>query len=250
MALTLSWKLTLAYGAECKWEVPEKDITEMEQIKFVQLRQGGVCFGFPRLVFHEASSQGVHLGPKERWSLSSSEGYQALQKLRNDAQSQELLAKLPEWQRNTAKVKKNKKQKKQDGPDAKECRSSLSIEVPGVGDAPSMEVRVVRPIRAHEELRVELRQDVIDHIVKFVAISGFDAVGRKRGRDPEVPKGVYRRKVNTDGMLMDQFVVVANKRWKRLGTIEEAVLEQELLRQGVDGDGESDKENIDDTFGQ
>ncbi len=256
MNLSLSWKPTFAYGTECKWEVPDKDIIEMEGTKFVQLRQGGVCYGFPRLVLHEASRREIEFGPKARWSLSSSKGYKVIQKLRNDAQSEELLSKLPEWQRATAKPRATKRPKEKANGKAKHdvSRSSISIEVPGVEGDPPQAVRVVRPMYAHEELRVELDAVLIHHIVKFLAESGFDALGRKRERDPEVPKGVHRRKIKGDGCEVDKFIVTAkgssNRRSKLLSSLESAVIEQEglLHEQGVgeqsDNDGviEQDRE--------
>ena len=196
--LSLEWKPTLNFNATCQWAVPAKDLLEVDGEKFVHIMQGGVCFGFPRLIHQYAKDEGHDLGDKAKWSLTSSNGYQELRKLRNDAQSRALVAHLPEWQRATAKASTTKKRRsKEQGQDAAvNAPGALVVSVPGVGGKSPRDVRMVRPVSQYEELKVELEPDGLLHMMEFIVSHGFAANSRKRDRNPEMPKGIRRRKMS------------------------------------------------------
>ena len=209
LQMSLSWKPILSYNEKCQWEVSDKDIVELEGIKFVHLRLASLFLGFPRLVYHAAAASGIDLGDKHQWSLSSSSGYKLLQQMRNDAQSEELLSQLPEWQRPTAQVCKARQARKKKTIVKIDNRSSLCIQLPGVSNEQPRSVRIVRPVYHHEELWVEMNETVLHHVVQYLVSKPFDERSqRKRERDPEIPAGVHRRKVLTKaGGLTDQFIV-------------------------------------------
>ena len=177
------------------WEVAAKHLSTVEGVKYVKLMQAGVTHGFPRLVFTEAvANHGLVSECKATWSLSQSAGYKELQRIRNNAQSEALLQKVPEWQRASVKIDdaaKKKRKKASEGAPAKP--GPLTITIPATGDLEAKDVKVVRPLYDYEELRVEFDMDKLFHIIVFIASQGFDASPRKRERDELLPAGVHRK---------------------------------------------------------
>ena len=213
--LLLDWKPVLAWkpvdpndGADGPtWEVSTaKDISSTTDApkKFVKLMQAGVLHGFPRLVFHEALKQGALTNEhKATWSLSQSTGYLELQRMRNAALTEKLMQKIPSWQRASAEkvLMKAKVQA------AKEPSTSLTITIPAVSNYEEQDILVVRPKYDHEELRVELDEKKIAHIIMFFVEHGFSRMPRKRERDPTLPQGVHRRLRKINGGTVEKYIV-------------------------------------------
>ena len=81
------WRLT-THDGEAKWEVDNNQIVEVGDSLFVKLPRSAA--GFSKLVFHKCDQVPKPL--PRNYSLTASLGYIELQKLRNEKQSEDLLA--------------------------------------------------------------------------------------------------------------------------------------------------------------
>ena len=81
------WRFTTDDG-EAKWEVDNNHVVEVGESLFVKLPRSAA--GFAKLVFHKCDQVPKPL--PRNYSLTASLGYIELQKLRNEKQSEDLLA--------------------------------------------------------------------------------------------------------------------------------------------------------------
>ena len=213
--LTFSLAPRLALG-KAKWDVHDEDIIMRRgEDSFVQLRKGGLNYGFPRLVYAAIGS----VFDKRDWSLSKSNGYKKLQELRNEAQRDELnngeLAKLPVWQRATAQPKKNTSQSRDQIKAAREGRSVMTIHVPGGNGKPDMAVEMLRPALKGDELVCKLCPTTLRFVIDFIAEMGFDDDLKRASTEPGLPKGAKRKGNTSIIKLPDGFSSNEGKRSRK-----------------------------------
>ncbi len=90
---------------------------------------------------------------------------------------------MPSWQRPSAEMKKQRSSRSQPR-DLNGQRGSIAISVPGADGVPAKSVLCVRPVYTNEDLRIQLDEQTIDHVIKFVASKGFDDDLKTSPRDP------------------------------------------------------------------
>ena len=218
-------KLTLEYSAvlkfdsgKSKWDVKLADYVNIDgqpDNSFVKLRRCGLNFGFPRLVFEHIGKDKTE---RSEFTLAASIGYMNIQHLRNEAQRADLqagmIASLPEWQRASAKIRP-----KRESRCAKihQSKGFLSVIIPAVGGHPAMPVDIARPLCSTDDLVVRMDEKGIEHIIRFIADGAFDADIKRSSRNPDLPKGVYKRG--------NAFVVRSgnSKKYKKAASIEDAL---------------------------
>jgi len=96
----------------------------------------------------------------------------------------------------------------------------LTVTVPGFGEKPAMDVRMLRPINPRDDIAVPLHGDTLDHVFGFIRHDrmSVECLAKRPYKtiDGDVPKGIWRRG--------DTFVVcTATKRYRRAGTLEAAI---------------------------
>ena len=182
------------YG-QAKWDLKSCELQRAQDgTDMVKLCKGGLCLGFPRLVF---SQLGCHRN--NEWTLSSSVGYKELQDLRNEACAQEarqeFLKNLPKWQHATAKEKPKRASRAQ-MKDKRATVSTIKIDVPVPWGEPGeiQSLKIAKPILASDELTVELSKEIIDFAAKYMAAKGFSEDLKRSAYDVSLPKGVRKKR--------------------------------------------------------
>ena len=203
-------------GSKAEWKVHHSELIELNGTQYVELKKGKCNHhGFPRLVYTMAE-----LDDKD-WSLTSSIGYKELQSLRNEAQRAALtsaqLEALPTWQRASAKLKP-KRTSRCKLKELSEHRGVLTINVPGANGTATKAIEVITPVYSAEDIRVKLDVQTVMHVLAFIVDRGFDMDLKRQPRDPELPKGVYKR----NGKYIVRLTPTADKKYKTVDTVDEA----------------------------
>ena len=155
------WRLTTDAG-KAKWEVDNNHIVEVGESLFVKLPRSAA--GFSKLVFHKCDQVPKPL--PRNYSLTASLGYIELQKLRNEKQSEDLLAQdqdiVPALFQQCAAPPKKKRATRQILQDMRSKPEALELDIEGVP------VKVLRPVHPRDDLCVELCAASIARVIAFL----------------------------------------------------------------------------------
>lgn len=183
------WRFTTDDG-EAKWEVDNNHVVEVGESLFVKLPRSAA--GFAKLVFHKCDQVPKPL--PRNYSLTASLGYIELQKLRNEKQSEDLLAQdqesVPAVFQHCAAPPKKKRATRQSLQEMRSKPQALELDIEGVP------VKVLRPVHPRDDLCVELCAASIAHVIAFLQASGFSEGNMQKQRrqlSPDVPAGVWQR---------------------------------------------------------
>ena len=154
----------------------------------------------------------------KNFSLTKAVGYQALIKLRNTTQAQELSQHADQVDCSlfdtTAEGNQRKKTKlsRNAAEDARKKHQIMTIDVEGYGS-----VMVLRPVLHSDSLFVHYKPESLTNMIKFIRDSGFDHE-LSWSQDLSLPKGTWRRG--------SSYCVTYNKKdgtmgYKKCGTIDE-----------------------------
>ena len=176
------WRLT-THDGEAKWEVDNNHIVEVGESLFVKLPMSAA--GFSNLVFHKCDQVPKPL--PRNYSLTASLGYIELQKLRNEKQSDDLLAQdqasVPAlFQQCAAPPQKKKRASRQILQEMRSKPEALELDVDGVP------VKVLRPVHPRDDLCVELCAASIARVIAFLQASGFSEGNMQKQRRSLPPR--------------------------------------------------------------
>ena len=182
-----------------KWEFDKRVVSTVGGREFVKLARSG--YGFAKLVFHKC--QDIPQPAPPWYSLSASRGYDDLIKMRNELQSDHLVAKdrdnIPELFRAAAKVAPKPTRQSRGAKAADKINLGvLELTLPGIVDNAGEEMRidVVRPVDSTETLRVLLDPTTLTHVIRFLQAGAWseERIQKKRKHVPDsAPKGVFAR---------------------------------------------------------
>ena len=94
----------------------------------------------------------------------------------------------------------------------------LTINVPGANGTATKAIEVITPVYSAEDIRVKLDVQTVMHVLAFIVDRGFDMDLKRQPRDPELPKGVYKR----NGKYIVRLTPTADKKYKTVDTVDEA----------------------------
>jgi hypothetical protein len=174
------------------WDMDSDSMTVGDST-FVHLRRGGTATsGFSRIVYEAFGD----IDERKAWNLNACKGYRELMDLRTEKDKQESIAaeirKLPEWQRNIAKVKPKRKSRIERTMQRADPQA-MSLCVPGVGDKTEMLVDFMKPMQHSDDLWCKADLASLTHVIQYIVSKGIDTEFRTRKYTRDLPKGVRRQ---------------------------------------------------------
>ena len=240
-ATLASLKTVSVHGLKSIWKIPESDVVCADGFEFVKLRPH--CFQLVSLVTEKNDE--VTTSPR---TLTGSIGLNAIIRIRNEAQVQELggdsenkCTLFDGIQDEAQKPTKKQKMSAIEEGMVREQVSAMTIEFEVNGDM--KQIRVLRPIRARDVLTIEFEQETVEHVLEYIRSAGFnDPKKHARKTVPDFPtgmKGVYARG--------DKWVAICHfpcgkKQYKTAATLEDAANLQARAEAGEALDDAADTE--------
>lgn len=193
MACTVKTSITISMtDSKAQWLVKPTSMKTINDTTFVKLTPHE--HGFVKLV---AGAQADSLKGLKYFSLTQCPGYKALLQLREQAQlnlASSRVRKLTTLFAETQPAQlKRSRRTKQELKASLGDSSALTIQLPAVGDKPSVAMAMLRPTRLSDDFWVPLNHEYIEHIIHFIREYGldFEALTTRRAYGQSGVKGVW-----------------------------------------------------------